>query len=82
MRLWGASAAVFSVLQIVAAFSQELAVSERPSVGVDGLSFRDTVETLDQRFSELPAWREGGVQVDASVMPLNDPSFSWAAGYI
>ena len=35
MRFWGA--AVFSVLQLSAAFSQG------PSVGRDGLSFRDTL---------------------------------------
>jgi hypothetical protein len=77
MRFWGAPAAVvFSLLQMAAAFSQGL------SAGGDGLSLKNTFETLDQRFNELPAWREGGIQVDAPVMPLNHPSFSWAAGYI
>jgi Glycosyl hydrolases family 16 len=82
MRLWGAPAAIFFVLHIAAAFSQGLSVSQGPSVGGDGLSFRNTLETLDQRCNELPAWRKGGVQVDAPVMPLSAPSFSWAAGYI
>ena len=68
MRYWGAPAAVvFSLLQMAAAFSQGL------SAGGDGLSLKNTLETLDQRFNELPAWREGGIQVDAPVMPLNHP---------
>jgi hypothetical protein len=82
MRFWGALAAFFSVLQVTAAFSQGLSESQLPSTGGDGLSFKNTLETLDQRFTELPAWREGGVQVDAPVRSLDEPSFSWAAGYI
>ena len=68
MRFWGAPAAmVFSLLQIAAAFSQGL------SAGDDGLSLKNTLETLDQRFNELPAWREGGTQVNSSVMSPQPP---------
>jgi hypothetical protein len=76
MRFLGALAAAFLLLQNSAVLSQGL------SVAGDALSIKNTFETLDQRFNQLPAWREGGIQVDAPVMPLNDPSFSWAAGYI
>jgi len=79
MRFWGAPTAFFLLLQTAAVFSQGLSVSQEHG---NELLFRDTLETLDQRFNELPAWREGGIQVDAPIMPLNHPSFSWAAGYI
>jgi hypothetical protein len=82
VKFWGAPTAVFSVLQIAVAFAQGLPASEEASVGSNQLSLGNTLETLDQRFKELPAWRQGGTQVDALIMPLNEPSFSWAAGYI
>jgi hypothetical protein len=82
MRFWGALTAVFSVSQMAVAFAQGLSVSQGPSAGGGELVLGNSVETLDERFNRLPTWREGGLQVDAPVMPLNDASFSWAAGYI
>ncbi len=46
------------------------------------LSLSDAVQTLDADFQKPPTWRSGAVQTDESARPLNDPSFSWAAGYI
>jgi beta-glucanase (GH16 family) len=48
----------------------------------DTLSFADTIETLKEDFQKAPIWQPGAVQVNASIKPLSDPTFSWAAGYI
>ena len=76
MRSWSAASVQISVLQILLAFSQGVAAAG------DELLLSNVSVTLDQRFNEPPPWREGGVQVDAPVKPFDDPSFSWAAGYI
>jgi hypothetical protein len=82
MRVCGTLMAAFCVAQVTAACAQQVRGSEMPSSLGSELSFANTSEMLDQRFSELPVWREGGVQVDAPALPFNDASFSWAAGYI
>ena len=82
MRVCGTLAAAFFVLQVSAPCAQQVRGSEMPSPPGSALSFVNTSEMLDQRFNEMPAWREGGVQVDAPALPFNDASFSWAAGYI
>ena len=82
MRFLSVLAAVCSVCQVATAFSGERPVLETGSVLGSELSFANTLEMLDQHFGSPPVWREGGVQVDAPVLPFNDPSFSWAAGYI
>jgi hypothetical protein len=48
----------------------------------DTLSLENTRATLNQEFHVLPVWRPGAVEVDAEARPLNDPSFSWVAGYL
>ena len=82
MRVCGTLAAAFFVLQVTVSFSQGVSGTETPSLLGSELSFANTSEMLDQRFSELPVWREGGVQVDSPALPFNAASFSWAAGYI
>src|SRR5579859_3937962 len=82
MRVCVTLAMSFFVCQISTSCSEEVSGSKAPySLGSE-LSFADTTQVLDQSFNELPLWREGGVQVDSSALPLNDSSFSWAAGYI
>jgi beta-glucanase (GH16 family) len=46
------------------------------------LSLAGLAETLNQEFREPPIWRPGALQVQSPIRPLNDPGFSWAAGYI
>ena len=82
MRVCSTLTAAFCVVQVSAFCAQQVRGSEMPSSLGSELSFANTSEMLDQRFSELPVWRGGGVQVDAPALPFNDASFSWAAGYI
>ena len=46
------------------------------------LSLTGTVQVFADEFKTMPAWREGGVQVGEKAKPLNDPTFTWASGYI
>ncbi len=46
------------------------------------LDLSKAVPTLDQTFHSLPQWRKGAVDTSAAPRPLEDPSFSWTAGYI
>jgi hypothetical protein len=82
MRVYGVVAVAFSFLHIGAPCAQVAHGSESSSVLGSELSLSNTSQMLDQHFTGLPMWREGGVQVDASVLPFNNASFSWAAGYI
>jgi hypothetical protein len=82
MSAYDTLAAALCALQVATSCPQPVRASELPSPLGSELSLNSTSEMLDQQFHELPVWREGGVQVDASALPFNDASFSWAAGYI
>jgi beta-glucanase (GH16 family) len=56
--------------------------AEDNAAGGDALSLDGATPTFNEEFQKAPVWREGGVQTNASAKPLDDPSFSWAAGYI
>ncbi len=64
------------------------AVSLVPAVAqaaVEKLSYGNTQLLLVQNFDQMktaPVWRPGGVQVGTAMKPINDKTFSWAAGYI
>jgi beta-glucanase (GH16 family) len=70
----------FSVILLLITASPCLLYAQSGSDNM--LSLGNAIETLDQEFHQAPVWRQGAVQVTASMKPLNDPSFSWAAGYI
>jgi hypothetical protein len=53
----------------------------KTSIG-SALSLKGAVLTLDEQFPAPPKFRKGGTQVGAPMRPLNDPSFSWASGYV
>ncbi|NBO17709.1 MAG: glycoside hydrolase family 16 protein [Proteobacteria bacterium] len=46
------------------------------------LSLTGAVKVFAEEFTKMPAWRAGGVQVGDLPKPLNDPTFTWASGYI
>ncbi|WP_161602324.1 glycoside hydrolase family 16 protein [Tautonia marina] len=48
----------------------------------DTLNLDRAIPTLTEEFDRLLEWRRGCTQVDAKPLPLNDPGFNWAAGYV
>lgn len=82
MKAWRLSFVASLVLQAFVSSAQELRQPEVSYVVGTALSFENSSQMLDERFTELPRWREGGVQVESPALPFNDASFSWAAGYI
>src|ERR1700722_13289627 len=58
--------------------------AQSSSAAKDGLTLTlgGAAQTLDQSFTSVPKWREGGEMINPPIKPLYDPGFTWAAGYI
>lgn len=53
-----------------------------PVAPVETLNLTGATTMLNNDFAEKPTWRQGGTQIGAIAKPFNDPSFTWALGYI
>ena len=65
------------LLAVLALLSAQPAAAEQ-----DMLTLDHAQPTLVENFSQALAWRSGVLDTNAPAKPLNDPSFSWAPGYI